>query len=205
MDTFWHNWLHYRTAFDNTLVLAGPYGVGKTFLALDIVRRLVRGLPLPGATNPVESAFDRILWVDPIPGVTSHRIAMLELQDHVHVWEINAVFDLSTPHHLNDLYRKIHDVRPRLVVLDPLDAFHTGSYKKRHAVVRQLHRLDVPTLVVHGVDVVRPALLRRWNVYDVLTLEERREGLLLKSVWRDHFYLKVDINFRGDIPAIAYR
>lgn len=131
-----------RIAAGKFTLLAGEPGVGKTYLALDCAARISRGLPWPDGTP---APLGTVLYLTAEDGIADtlrprldrlgadpSRIAVLEA-----VQETDGTRrSLSLKRDLDVLGRAVEQVRPSLVIIDPITAYLGDTDAHRDAEVR---------------------------------------------------------------------
>ncbi len=123
VDWLWPSWIPRGML---TLLGAAP-GVGKSFVALDLARRLIHGEPFPDGA-PVLQPGSNVLIVDAegAPALLNWRAQAWGL-DSSHLYlmlspDRTGFIDLSQGKQLIQLGRMIGNIRPALVVVDSLAA-----------------------------------------------------------------------------------
>ncbi len=132
------SWLwHRRIPMDKLVILAGPPGIGKSFLTLDMAARISNGTPWPDARDrSIDIGSTILLSAEDAPGDTIRprleaasadltRIHVVEGvrvagQDEPRAFDLQRDLDLIAAK-IDELGRRGQTVR--LVVLDPLDAY----------------------------------------------------------------------------------
>jgi hypothetical protein len=136
----------------------GDPGLGKSLIMLDLCARLSTGRPFPdGKLAPGGPAKALIINAeDSAERVLRPRLAALGADlDRVILWD-RAPKLLRLPTDLNDLDSVLADVRPRLVVFDPIASFIEGGLSSEVTVRRALDPLSA--MVEHrgcGANLVR--------------------------------------------------
>lgn len=143
VDWLWHQ----RLPLGKLTILAGDPGLGKTFLACDLVARITTGRPMPDGTPAFQGCRHEALWVsaeDDDADTTLPRIRMLG-GDCTRVHSLQFVVDagaersLDLNAHLEHLDGWLAEhAAVRLAVLDPLSAFLGRIDTHRNSDVRGL-------------------------------------------------------------------
>lgn len=122
VDWLWHGWLPRGYM---TLLAAFP-GVGKTYIALDLARRIIHGLDAPdgealNVRNPV------VVYVDAedfLPVVNQRTKAWG--MDRTRFYPLRRppreLIDMNQEHYQDELVDMVYDLRPDLVIVDSLSS-----------------------------------------------------------------------------------
>ena len=118
VEFLWSPWLPLR----KLTILEGDPGQGKSFLtgALATAGSIGDGLPGADSFDPWRTLF--FSAEDGIGDTLRPRLERMEA-DLSHIWAHDRALDLSTSEGLGDLELAMEQIKPRLVVIDPLVAF----------------------------------------------------------------------------------
>jgi hypothetical protein len=122
---FWPGWIPRGML---TLLAASP-GIGKTYLALDIARRLAADEPAPD-DKPFERRAGNVIYVDAedfLPAVYARAVAWgMDTQKFYPIRRPpRDLIDMAAPHYQDALIEMCYDLRPDLVIVDSLSSVNS--------------------------------------------------------------------------------
>jgi len=127
----WQNWIPYGMV---TLLIAQP-GLGKSAIALDLIKRVTEGSPMP--LNNVAEAPCNVVWVEAenAQQILMQRIGTMNIQANKIYMPIIDGSILNTPKlnnesHRNEIRRIVEAKKPSLLVIDSLGGAKDGGENK---------------------------------------------------------------------------
>ena len=122
-------WLwKFRLAMRKLAIFDGDPGLGKSLVTLDLCARVTRGLAFPDGSRPAGPGNVLLFHgEDPAEDVINPRLESLQA-DRARVFHVYRRRDLGPeplcfPSHIGLLEQALQQVRPLLVVIDPIMAF----------------------------------------------------------------------------------
>jgi len=119
---FWQDWI----PIGMLSLMGGVPGSGKSYVALDLARRVVDGEPFPdGATNPSQG--QNVIYVDAeaVPQLLNARAEAWNMnRDRIYLMlpQTMAMIDFSRTEYQDQLLDMMHTLQPSLVIIDSLSS-----------------------------------------------------------------------------------
>lgn len=133
-------------------LISGTAGTGKSQVALDMIARLTKGKAFPDQASPEESKICLVAQADDDESdtVVPRLRALGAKLDSVHFINQNQV-GLPAISELGIWSRLLQASSPKLLLLDPIDAFIGGCDERRSDSVRKILQPFLDLLDSHGV------------------------------------------------------
>jgi len=126
--------------------LYGKTGVGKSFLAAQLVLDVAEGKPFLGRYPTKQGKVVYIQGELTERELSKRFETMSKLYPSVHqpvVWLPGAMMrDLDTPSQFRQVHEAVMDIKPALILLDPLSLVMSGDVNSQHDMLKLLKALD---------------------------------------------------------------